>query len=164
MVSVGKPHYVCHLISTCGGPKAPTIPLPPPSPPNQQRSLLPTAPFSPLSAGQQSVVGENWIFTAVEMQIPAARTRLLPQLTRASAIIITNRAKFTASFALTLPVYFVSKWKKFGDHNSLSSDFQDSETLWMLDLTLHSPYACHPYAWPCLQIIDPNLNMLDLTF
>ena len=105
MVSVGKaPHYVCHLISKCGGPKAPTIPPPAPLP-NQQRSLLPTAPFS-LCWAAVGGGGKLNIHGAVEMQIPAARTRLLPQLTRAGAVIITNLPKFTTSFVLALPVYY----------------------------------------------------------
>ena len=41
--------------------------------------------------------------------------QLLPQLTRANAIIITNTAKLKALFAPTLFVYHVSRWEKFGD-------------------------------------------------
>ena len=41
--------------------------------------------------------------------------QLLPQLTRANAIIITNTAKLKALFALTLSVHHASRWEKFGD-------------------------------------------------
>ena len=48
--------------------------------------------FLPLLSRQAAGGGKlNIHGGAVEMQIPAARTRLLPQLTRASTLIITNR-------------------------------------------------------------------------